>query len=435
MPTRTFASRAAFVSLAAVLLLLTLRWQIPMMLWDHLDLVPIYAAWNDGTLADSIFLHIHGGHIHTAAYAVLLVTTALSQGQPWLDGLASWLLLLGYAAIAMHLARDSFDVSTRRGFAFTLLIVLLALFPGHLANLQWGWQVAVFLCLFGTVATVHCLTRPQLSASVLLSAAAATALALASFATALALVPTAVLLVLLRTEWSLAKRCATSLPWLAGGVAIACTYPSAPAADAVADPLSLLRYVLNFLGGGIARFAAPLAPWLAFAGLVSGAAAAWSLRRRRDSLPWLGLFFFAIAAAVLTAFGRVAPFGTDHAFVTRYVSFSSMFWLGWTGLVGCATSKAPRIHAATKAFVWTLALFAAVNALHMIKKAGDVATKTESIARTIRDTYPQVDRSLLAEIYFDQPDVALERLKRLHEWRFPPFDERRTGLDRRSEQP
>ena len=212
-------------------------------------------------------------------------------------------------------------------------------------------------------------------------------------------------------------------------------YPAAPAADNVATPLSLLLYTLNFLGGGIARFASPLAPWLALAGLASGFAAAWSLRRRRDSLPWLALFVFAILAAFLTSLGRAAPFGADHAFVTRYVSFSSMFWLGWTGLVGCATSKALRIPAATKAFVWAIALLAAVNALHMIKKAGDVATKTESMARTIRDTYPQVDRSLLAEIYFDQPDVALERLKRLREWRFPPFDEQRTGLDRRSDQP
>ncbi|MBO9664293.1 hypothetical protein [Dokdonella sp.] len=421
--------------LAAALLLLTLRWQIPMMLWDHLDLVPIYAAWNDGALADSIFLHIHGGHVHTAAYAVLLVTTCLSQGHPWLDGAASWLLLLGYAAIAMRLARDSVDVSTRRGFALTLLIVLLALFPGHLANLQWGWQVAVFLCLFGTIATIRCLTRPQLSASGLLAAAAATLLALASFATALALVPTAVLLISLRKDWSLRKRCAASLPWLAGGIAIAWLYPAAPAVNDVATPLSLLLYVLNFLGGGIARFATPLAPWLAFAGLISGVAAAWSLRLRRDSLPWLGLFVFAIVAAGLTAFGRAAPFGADHAFVTRYVSFSSTFWLGWAGLVGCALTAATRVPAAARIFVWTIALFAVVNALHMVKKAGGVATRTESMARTIRDSYPQVDRSLLAEIYFDQPDVALERLRRLYEWGFPPFDEPRTGPDRPPNRP
>ena len=197
---------AAFALLALLVLAMTLHWRIPMMLWDHLDLVPIYAAWKSGTLADSIFLHIHGGHIHTAAYAVLLATTALSHGQTWFDCLASWLLLVGYAAIVLGFARASFDASTRRGAAFALLAILLALYPGHLSNLQWGWQVAVFLCLLGTVATIRLLTRQTLPARRIAAAIAASVLALASFATALALIPTAIVLLALRTDLPPAKR-------------------------------------------------------------------------------------------------------------------------------------------------------------------------------------------------------------------------------------
>ena len=83
-----FRLSALFSLLAAMLLVLTLAWHVPMMLWDHLDLVPIYAAWQSGALADSAFFAVHGGHMHTAAYAVLLATTALSHGQTWLDGVA-----------------------------------------------------------------------------------------------------------------------------------------------------------------------------------------------------------------------------------------------------------------------------------------------------------------------------------------------------------
>lgn len=421
-PARRTLLYGTFTVLAALLLLLTLHWRIPMMLWDHLDLVPIYVAWKNGTLADSIFLRIHGGHIHTAAYAVLLATTDLSHGRTWLDGLASWLLLLGYAAIALRFAQDSFDVSARRGFAFALPIVLLALFPGHLSNLQWGWQVAVFLCLLGTIATIHALTRATLPMWRWLVAVIATVIALTSFATALALVPTALLLIALRTDWSIGKRCAVALPWLAGGVAIACAYPAAPATAGMASPLTLMLYTLNFLGGGIVRFAAPLAPWLAALGLASGLYAAVRLRLRRDSLPWLGLFAFGFLAAALAAAGRASAFGADHAFVTRYVSFSSTFWLGWFGLVGCAVRDLRRVPRLVAIGTWTVAVLAVANSLHLIHKAAGVAAKTQAIATTVRECYPDIDRNLLGEIYFDQPDIALQRLTMLHALHFAPFD-------------
>jgi len=412
----------AFALLAALLLLMTLHWRVPMMLWDHLDLVPIYAAWKDGTLGDSIFLRIHGGHIHTAAYAVLLATTELSHGRTWADCLASWLLLVSYAAIVFGFARASFDVSTRRGIAFMLLATLLALCPGHLSNLQWGWQVAVFLCLLGSVATIHLLTREALPAWRCVAAIAAGLLALASFATALALIPTSIALLALRTDFTIAKRIIAMLPWLVVGAAIACFYPAAPASSAVASPASLLLYTLNFLGGGLVRFAEPLAPWLAALGLASGFAAAVSTRSRLNALPWLGLFLFGAIAAAMTALGRAAAFGTDHAFVTRYVSFSSMFWLGWIGLAGCALRDRVPLPALARAGLWIVAVLVVANSLHLMHKAAGVAGKTRAIAAIVRSDYPRINRALLGEIYFDQPDVAAKRLSALHALGFAPFD-------------
>lgn len=418
LPPMRLAPAMLFATLALALLLLTMRWHIPMMLWDHFDLVPIYQAWMRGTLADSAFLHIHGGHMHTAAYAVLLLTTDGSAGHPWLDCFASWTLLLGYAAVIMRFARDSFAPASRSGLAFLLLIAFLALFPGHLANLQWGWQVAVFLCLVGAAVTIRCLTCATLTGWHIAAALAAAALAFFSFATAIALVPTAVILIVLRKDVPLAKRSAFAAPWLIAGLLIAFEHP----AGTPGHVFDLLGYVLNFLGAGIARFATDLAPWLAAAALASAGWAIAHLRFRRDSLPWLGLLLFGSLAGVLIALGRAGPFGSEQAFVTRYVSFSSMFWLGWSGLMGCALATLQRVPATAKIGVSLVALFAAANALHMMKKASEVAVRTRAIAQTLRSTYPQVDRALLAEIYFDQPDIALERLTVLHELGFAPFD-------------
>jgi hypothetical protein len=69
-----------------------------------------------------------------------------------------------------------------------------------------------------------------------------------------------------------------------------------------------------------------------------------------------------------------------------------------------------------------VAALTVANALHMIRKAREVSATTQKIARVVRDTYPNVDHALLGEIYFDQPDVALERLKSLHDLGFAPFD-------------
>ena len=202
--------RFAAFALALGLALAVWRWHIPLMLWDHLDLVPIYRAWQDGALSQSEFWRFHGGHLHSAAYAVLLVTTAVSGGQPWLDCMVSLALLLAYAAVVLSIARDSLAAAPRTGW----LVVGFALYPGHLANLQWGWQVAVFLCLLGVVVAIRALSAGSLTWQRQAVALAGAAVAYASFATAIALIPAALTLIALRGElsprpWS---RCSTGWP-------------------------------------------------------------------------------------------------------------------------------------------------------------------------------------------------------------------------------
>ena len=185
---------ALYLLLSALLPAATVCWMVPMMLWDHLDLVPVYEAWRAGRLWDSEFAQVHhGSHLHAAAYAVLLVTTQLSHGQPWLDGVASWLLLI-YAVLVLRLARAGVRAGARRWLP--VAAVLLALYPGHLSNLQWGWQVAVLLCLAAMALAVSCLAEARLGAG--RNALALLAACLASFTMGLALVPVALLLIGLR---------------------------------------------------------------------------------------------------------------------------------------------------------------------------------------------------------------------------------------------
>ena len=81
-----------------------------------------------------------------------------------------------------------------------------------------------------------------------------------------------------------------------------------------------------------------------------------------------------------------------------------------------------RIDCAGRVLFGVVVLLFVVNAVHLMRKAALVAGRARLVAATIRNTYPDVPRSVLGEIYFDQPDVARERIELLHRWRFPPFD-------------
>jgi hypothetical protein len=415
---------AAFAGAAALLLAATVAWMLPMMLWDHLDLLPMVEGVDQDRLAGSGFWDSHGGHLHTAAYALLLVTTFAADGQPWLDGVVSWSLLVLTAAVVLAVAMRTVPATPERPF-WLLAIVLLALFPGHLANLQWGWQVAVFLCLAGSVLAIVQLALPRPGWRSDLFALAGASLALASFATALALVPTALVLILTRRTLAWPARVARTLPWLVlAGLALLPHLDGAGGGPGDGrQPLQLAAYALNFLGGGVARFATDLAPWLAAGSL----AVAMAVLRRQPLAaplrPWFGLLLFGLFASVVVALGRAAPFGTDHAFVTRYVSFSSLYWLGWTGLMATSAPAASAARGLRRVQVWAT-LFVALalaNAAHLTRKAARLSDQGHAIAAEIRATWPAVREDLLRDIYFDQPDRARQRLDILHRYRWPPF--------------
>jgi hypothetical protein len=411
---------AAFAALAFALLAMTLRWHVPMMLWDHLDLVPMLQAARDGTLGQSIFWNIHGGHLHSAAYAVLLATTFLSDGQPWLDCVASWALLVAYAAIVLGPVRRA-ALPAGAPLRWHAALLLFALYPGHLANLQWGWQVAVFLCLLGAVLVVANLCAVTLDSWRNALALAGAILAWLSFATGIGLVPLALLLLAARRDLSWRRRIALSVPWALLALAVAWSEMGrARSPDGFASASQLSLYVLDYIGAGVARFATDVAPWLALAAIGTGVHAFVRVRRERAALYWAGFAGFALLAAVLTALGRAMPFGAEHAFVTRYVSFSSVFWLGWFGLMALA-HRAGAVRRWQSVLVALVAVFALANALHMIGKAAKVGATSRATAAHIRQAWPNVDDATLRAIYFEEPDIARERLQRLHDWSYAPF--------------
>ena len=421
-----FAAALAFALLAA-----TLVWHVPFMLWDHLDLAPIYAGWQDGELFKTGFLKIHGGHLHTAAYVVLLATTWLTHGHPWLDCLVSWILLVGYAVVVLRLFARTVEWRDRAVLPAAMTMVFLVLYPGHLANLQWGWQVAVFLCLFGVAVAIAALSAPRLTWKHDAIAMCATLLALLSFATALAMIPVVMLILLLRTDLRWKDRLLFALPWLTAGLAAvyvernAVTTLTQFSLDRVLmlferyPPLGIMHYVFNFLGGGIARFVPDAAPWLAALGLVIASMAFVQIRDRQRALPWLGFLLFAVIGAVLTALARFRDAGADQAFVARYVSFSSMFWIGLVGLIALAAAERCR-HRWWPISGWMVAMLAVINAAQLVGEAAQIGADTRVQAALLCAKYPHVVDSALQNMHYAGAQAARERLEVVYRLGFAP---------------
>jgi hypothetical protein len=415
-------SAGAFAVFWALLLAGTLAWYLPLMLWDHIDLVPMLEAWHAGTLRDSGFWRVHdGSHFHVAAYAVLLATTTLSDGRPWLDALASFALLTVQALLLWRITRG--DGSRSAAGAWALLLVYLALYPGHLVNLQWGWQVAVFISTLGAVAAIAGLTRAQLPMSINLLAVASAGIGVLGFSTTLAVFPVALWLVLSHSGVPRARRPWLALPWAVAGLALAASLAMArePGAAAIPAPGAWLGYVINYLGGGVSRFATAMAPAWA---VIALATAAWTVVRHWQPAlrPWLALMAFGAGCAALTAAGRAGEFGAAHAFVTRYASFSSLFWFGWTGLMLVAWRDRPQPwRRIVRPLLLLLALFALANGLHLAKQAREVHARAASYAAHIRTHYPDVDPAILAAAYDWRAEQAHAHLGVLRRRGFAPF--------------
>ena len=57
----------------------------------------------------------------------------------------------------------------------------------------------------------------------------------------------------------------------------------------------------------------------------------------------------------------------------------------------------------------------------MIGKAGRLGASSRETAAHIRAAWPDVDDTTLRAIYFEQPDIARQRLQQLHDWSYAPF--------------
>ena len=111
--------------------------------------------------------------------------------------------------------------------------------------------------------------------------------------------------------------------------------------------------------------------------------------------------------------------------MTRYVSYSILFWFGWFMLVLPAMVERPAWRRWLRPLLLLTAVIATFNAMHMTKKAIGVSRNADAYARQIVSQYPDYDPQLLERAYGPGRDQAAPEL--LGIWRqygFAPFERR-----------
>jgi len=253
------------------------------------------------------------------------------------------LLLAGYIALTRLLRQMLRELGAEaNAFAIMALAGFFYFSVDQSENLLWGWHTSLFACMAGLVWAIYLLSLPGLALSRLALAALCTIIAVYGYATAWTLAPIGAGLILLSPGTSRTMKVGGLVLWT-GLFALLLVHYISVRTDYDLEMLgtggkpaslwTLSEYVANFFGAAVFRISRPLAPLVAGLGFFSFIlVSVLCVRHFRERIVALrgvaALMAFSLGAAVLTALGRAAVFGTDQAFSNRYTTFSNYAWLG-----------------------------------------------------------------------------------------------------------
>ncbi len=377
---------------------------------DHWDIVPLFTSLQSGELTFGDLFALHGNHWHASAYFLLLglgQQTAMSHA---VEALAS-VVFAGIGFIALIRIQNRSLVQLDLPSAKVWVLGLSAFFFFSLdqaANWLWGWQVAVFMNLAGALWAIERLTVGTPTMANTLLAGLTAAIAIYAFGTGWVLLPIGFLLLVWFGAFQTVKGVYLLGLWMAfSGLILwhfiialndpAAAYSAASLPDGLAFEtwVGLTHYTLNFVASPIVRFARDSSILVAMIGLGLIIWAVWSLRdvgRERLSkgiAAYLALAAYTVGSGFLTALGRWEMFGVNQAFVSRYISFGTFFWIAAFGLVVLALvhTKEQR-HRTVFVLIGLLFVLKIGNIPSVVQKSIMLSNQIEIAADGLKQTYP-----------------------------------------------
>ncbi len=332
------AASLAIVALAAIVL----RRAVDVPYWDEWEFTDYVVAAHTHALSLALLWSAHNEHRMVFPRLIVLALDALGGWSTVREQFVSLTFLAATQYVFWRLLRRTV-APERRGPAFLVATALLLSLCQY-ENLEWGFQMAWFLCDLCAVVAVYALTAPGRRARNVLIAICAGIIGSwsssqglivwLSGAVAIALVPR--------------RMFATLALWLGVGSIVAVITEAGNTGNGgghagLADPQLLAQYMLVYLGMplalqqgvDVAQACGALA--LVWLGALC-AAARRSMGTRLRLAPWLAIAVYALAAAFVTGVGR-AGFGIVQAGSSRYTSIAVLLW---ASLVAATCAVVPR---------------------------------------------------------------------------------------------
>lgn len=388
---------------------------------DHWDLIPFYEAMKADELALRDLFALHGNHWHASGYLVQLALSRLTDMGHWAESLASiGFALIGFIALLRMLLHSMTVLSVPRAAAWVIGLSAFFFFSlDQSANWLWGWQVAVFINLAGALWTIERLSLHPVNIFNASLAAIACTIAVYAFATGWALIPIGFVLLLTRGKlqdrktqialfiWSLMSGYLLLHYFLAmTGEAAQYSSTALPDLSRGSTWLGLLHYTFNFIASPIIRFARDSSLIVA---AIGSSLFVWGVFKLRPYNPWqdwsaaapyIAMAAYAFGAGFLTALGRWEQFGTQHAFVSRYISFGTFFWIAVFVMAVFAIERTShRTHKRTFAVLGLLLVLKLGNIPSVVQKQVRVSGEIAAAAEHVAETYPNIAPEMYAELH------------------------------------
>jgi len=337
----------ALAAPALIILVLISTYGVNVPFWDQWDCVPrLIEKMNKGTLGFGDFFAQHSEHRIFFPRLVMFSLALLTHWNIKVELFTSWVLVCICAYNLWRLQHVTGCNGSAAGFWLLFAANILLFTPLQSQNFLWGFQIGFFLPL--AVFTSLLWIIPSSRTEIAFLAAIALSI-IATFSIAGGFVSWLLALFLLlfpngrfncqgRKGWLILF----FLIFVSSQILYLWNYqkptyhPSL--LTAMRYPRQAIAYIFAYCGSTFAWGTAFSPKYVAVSVgailLILFCACLFYLFLCRDdcilvgrSLPWVTLCLFAISNDVVTAIGR-AGFGTDHALVSRYVTFSVMMPIG-----------------------------------------------------------------------------------------------------------
>lgn len=372
MKLRTVAIRflgrmpAVAAALAVIpLLLLVLRRGVNVPYWDEWEWAQLVYAAHTHTLTFAQLWAPHNEHRLLIPNLLMLALDAAGGWNVTREQIVS-LVVLSLSQLAVWALICRTIARPRRGICF-LVSTLLLMGLAQYENLEWGFQLAWFICDLGLVVAVWSLTVPSRGPGAVLTALVAATIASVSSSQGLLVWPAGLIAIVLVPR----RLVSTAIAWIFIGACVTALVRAGVHGPDVGHaglthPGQLALYTISYLGAPMAVSFGSVWPAVAgglllagFAGLAIVTARA-PLARRVRLAPWIAIGTYPLLCAAVTATAR-SGFGVDQALSSRYISIGA---LAWVALAAGWFSVAPQVKGLpTKlAFATAVAVFALLSA-------------------------------------------------------------------------